>query len=55
MDWEADSMAQNSKPEERRPRYANIDQGDVERMMLDKRKNDERIKRKAAKQGKRNR
>jgi hypothetical protein len=46
-------MSQESKPEQRRPRCANIDQGDVERMMLDKRKNDERIKRKAAKAGKR--
>jgi hypothetical protein len=48
-------MSQESKPEQRRDRAANVDQADIERMMQDKRKRDEAIKRKAAKQGKRNR
>jgi hypothetical protein len=48
-------MSQNSKPEERRLRAQNVNAADVEALLQDKRKRDEAIKRKAAKQGKRNR
>jgi len=46
-------MSQDSKPEQKRDRAANVDQADIERMMQDKRQRDQAIKRKAAKQGKR--
>jgi len=46
-------MSQNNKPEERKLRAQNVQAADVDKLMQDKRKRDEAIKRKAAKQGKR--
>jgi len=46
-------MSQDSKPEQKRDRAANVDQADIERMMQEKRKRDQVVKRKAAKQGRR--